>query len=151
AKGRLDEAIAEYRKAIDLQHDYAEAHCNLGHALRQRGDFAEALAALKRGHELGSKRKDWRYPSAQWVQQCERLLALDEKLPAIVKGDAQPADARERLQLAVLCQRYRKRHAAAARFFSDAFAAEPELADDLGKQFRYHAACSAALAGSGQG
>ena len=29
AKNQLDEAIAEYRKAIDLQPDYAEAHCNL--------------------------------------------------------------------------------------------------------------------------
>src|SRR5262249_34157052 len=87
---------------------------------------------------------------AQQLQECERLLALDKKLPAILKSDIQPADNQERLLLADLCRRYRKRYAA-ARFFSDAFAAEPKLADDLDKQFRYNAACSAALAAAGKG
>jgi hypothetical protein len=42
-------------------------------------------------------------------------------------------------------------HAAAARFYADAFAAEPRLADDLRFQHRYNAACAAALASCGQG
>jgi hypothetical protein len=33
-KGRLDEAIAEYREAIALDPRYAPAHNSLGHALR---------------------------------------------------------------------------------------------------------------------
>jgi tetratricopeptide (TPR) repeat protein len=143
AKGRLDEAIAAYRQAIKFQPDYAEAHCNLGQALRQRGDFADALAVLKRGHQLGSKRKDWRYPSAQWVEQCEGLLALDGKLPAILKGDAQPADNQERLQLADLC-RVKKRYVAAVGFFTDAFATEPKLTAIF--PHRYNAARAAACA-----
>ena len=28
--GRVDEAVAAYRKAIALKPDYAESHCNLG-------------------------------------------------------------------------------------------------------------------------
>src|SRR5262249_10876190 len=32
AKGRLDEAIDEYREAIRIQRDYPEAHCNLSNA-----------------------------------------------------------------------------------------------------------------------
>jgi serine/threonine-protein kinase len=151
AEGLLDESIAEFRQAIKFQPGYAEAHCNLGHALRQHGDFAEALAALKRGHELGTKRKDWRYPSAEWVKQCERLLALDEKLRAILKGAAKPADAQENAQLGDLCLRYRKRYVAAVGFFADAFAADPKLADDLRSEDRYNAACSAALAAAGKG
>jgi len=151
ARGRVDQAIAEYHKAIDIRPDYAGAHCNIGYSLLQRGDFAEALTALKCGHQLGSKRKDWGYPSAQWVQQCKQLLALDEKLPAILKGDAQPAENQERLQLADLCVKYKKRDVAAVGFFTDAFAADPKLADDLRLQHRYNAACSAALAGTGQG
>jgi superkiller protein 3 len=66
-KGRLDEAIKEYRQAIRLNPDYPEALCNLGHALRDKGQFTEALTHLRRGHELGSQRPDWRYPSAEWV------------------------------------------------------------------------------------
>jgi serine/threonine protein kinase/Tfp pilus assembly protein PilF len=67
----LDEAIREYRAAIELKPDYAEAHCNLGYVLRQQGKYAEALAALRQGHALGSKRPGWRYPSAQWVKDTE--------------------------------------------------------------------------------
>jgi Tfp pilus assembly protein PilF len=52
----LDEAIVSFRKAIALDPKRAAAHCNLGHALRSQGQFAEALAALQRGHELGSER-----------------------------------------------------------------------------------------------
>src|SRR5262249_29599016 len=76
---------------------------------------------------------------------------LDEKLSAIVKGAAQPADTTERLLLAELCRRYRQRYVAAARFYADAFAARPALADDLRSQHRYNAACAAALAGTGHG
>jgi serine/threonine-protein kinase len=150
-KGRLGEAITEYRHSIKFQPDHAETHCNLGHALRERGDFDKVLTALKRGHELGSKRKDWRYPSAQWVKECERLAGLEKKLPAILKGDARPTDNEERLLLAHMCLEYKKCYLAAVGFFTDAFATLRTLADDVHLPHRYNAACSAALAAAGQG
>jgi tetratricopeptide (TPR) repeat protein len=116
-------AIACYKQALALDPKYAEAHCNLGHALRDQGHFAPALQALQRGHQLGSPRPSWRYPSARWVDDCQRLLDLDARLSAILKGEDQPKDTAEQLALAVLCQRYKKRYAAAARFYADAFAA----------------------------
>jgi tetratricopeptide (TPR) repeat protein len=152
AQGKLAEAEAACRKAIALRPDYPEAHCNLGVALRDQGRFVEALAAMKRGHALGSPNPRWPYPSAQWVQQWERLVQLDGKLPAILSGREQPADAAERIALAELCQLpCKKCYAAAARFYADAFAAEPERAGDRPSDPRYNAACAAALAGSGQG
>jgi molybdopterin-binding protein len=42
------------------------------------------LSALKRGHQLGSTRPGWPYPSAQWVQQCQRLVELDARLQDIL-------------------------------------------------------------------
>jgi tetratricopeptide (TPR) repeat protein len=150
-KGRLDEAIAEFRGAIRLKKDYPEAHCNLGLALQQKGQFIEALVYLRRGHELGSKNPRWPYPSAQWARNCERLVELDGKLPAILSGQKQPADTAERLTLASLCQQHKHRHAAAVRFYNEAFADKPQLADDLNAGHRYNAACAAALAGCGQG
>jgi serine/threonine protein kinase/tetratricopeptide (TPR) repeat protein len=82
-KGRLNEAIAAYREAIGIQKDNPEAHCILGHALRDQGEFRQALEAVCRGHELGSKESwyMWPYPSGQWVWDCERLVELDGKLP----------------------------------------------------------------------
>jgi hypothetical protein len=41
--------------------------------------------------------------------------------------------------------------AAAARLYADAFAADPKLMEDIATGRRYNAACSAALASSGQG
>jgi tetratricopeptide (TPR) repeat protein len=143
-------AMRCYRNAIDLAPDFAQAHCNLGHALRDIGKFTEALAALKRGHGLGSRRNDRGSPSAQWVRHCEHLIELDRKLAAIFKGDAQPANATERLELASLCEMSCKRlHVAAARFCAEALAAEPKLADPLHGPIRYNAARNAILAAAG--
>jgi len=75
-RGRLDEAVAALRKAIALEPDHAESHCNLGLALWKQGELAPAVISLERGHELGSRRKDWRYPSAQWVRECRRQLEV---------------------------------------------------------------------------
>jgi tetratricopeptide (TPR) repeat protein len=151
-KGRLDDAIAHYKEAISLKKDYAKAHWILGFALQDQGRFADALAHLRRSHELGSKNANWPHPTAQWVKQCERLVELDGKLPAILSGLVQPTDTAERLALAELCQLPCKKHyAAAERFYSEAFAAEPKLAANLNAQHRYNAACAAALAARGQG
>jgi serine/threonine protein kinase/Flp pilus assembly protein TadD len=150
AKGQLEGAIAEYREVIRLKEDFAEAHCNLAGALRQQGEFREALAELRRGHELGSRSPRWRYPSAEWVRQGERLVELDEQLPAFLAGKTRPAGPAERIELAGLCS-LKRFHRAAARFYEEAFAAQPRLAEALGAGHRYNAACAAALAGCGRG
>jgi Flp pilus assembly protein TadD len=150
-KGILDEAITEYRKAIELKADYAEAHCNLGYLFRKQGRLADSLAELKRGHELGSKQPGWPYLSAEWVRQAEALVELEAKLPKILKGEAQPADVAERIALAEICGAYKKLPLASFRFYSDAFAAQPQLADDLQNPHRSNAACAAALARCGLG
>ena len=72
------------------------------------------------------------------------------KRAAILRGEARPADATEQLGLGELCT-LKKRYAAAARFYADAFTAEPKLADDLQRWNRYGAACAAALAAAGKG
>jgi serine/threonine-protein kinase len=152
AQGKLREAAVAYKEAIRLKPDYPEAHCSLGQALRRQGRFAEAVSALRRGHELGSKQANWPYPSAAWVREAKQLAALDAKLFKVLRGAAQPADAAERLGLAKFCQQYKKRYATAARFYAEAFAGEPKMAEDLrGTWNRYNAACAAALAGCGQG
>jgi eukaryotic-like serine/threonine-protein kinase len=151
-QGKLDEAVAAYREAIRLKPDLADAHCNLGHTLRDQGRFADALASLQRGHQLGSRDPAWRYPSAQWVQQCERLLKLDRQLAAALSGEKPPADAAERIALAEFCLlTCKKCSAAAARLYEEAFAIEPERAGDQPSPARYSAARAAALAGCGQG
>jgi tetratricopeptide (TPR) repeat protein len=150
-QGQLEGAIAEYREAIRLKQDFAEAHCNLGLVLIRLGQFREAIEELRRGHELGSRNPRWANPSAQWLRDAERLADLDARLPALLQDREQPKDADERLVLAQLCRFSKRLFAAAARWYSEAFAAQPGLADNLSAGHRYNAACAAALAGCAQG
>jgi tetratricopeptide (TPR) repeat protein len=149
-KGQVDEAIAAYRQAIRLKKDFAKAHCNLGSVLRRQGRFVEALKALRHGHELGAQRPDWRYPSARWVQQAERLVDLDRRLPAVLRGETTPASDALRFEFAQLCS-LKQLHAAAARFYDEGLAAQPGPAARQPSRQRYNGACAAALAGCGQG
>jgi tetratricopeptide (TPR) repeat protein len=150
SKGNVDDAITEYRKAIQNKEDYAEAHFNLGAALGRQGEVRKALAELRRGQELGSKNPGWRDPSGKEVRQCERLVELDGRLPGILEGTTKPAGVGERMELAALCS-LKRLNRAAVRFYEEAFAAEPTLADNLGARCRYNAARAAALAGCGEG
>jgi tetratricopeptide (TPR) repeat protein len=149
AQRKPDEAVAAYRKAIEVRPGYAEAHCNLGNLYLSLGQFAQALEALRKGHELGRQQPGWRYPSDRWVKDCERLLALERRLPDVLAGrDASPA---EQLSLADLCRGYLKRYAVAALLYDRAFAAEPKLAEVLNAHYRYNAACAALLGAGGKG
>jgi tetratricopeptide (TPR) repeat protein len=143
-------AISCYQKAIELDPTYAEAHCNLGQALRRQGHFAQALQALKRGHQLGSQRPNWHHPSARWVEECQRLLELDTRLPALLKREDQAKDAAELVAFARLCT-LKKLNVTAARFYEQAFSLKPELAEDFKAAHRYNAACAAACASDGKG
>jgi tetratricopeptide (TPR) repeat protein len=147
---RRDEAEAEFRALLRVRPDDAEALCNLGHALLRQGRFVEALEALRRGHKIGSQHPDWPHATGRWVEVAERMPDLDGKLPAVLKG-GDPGDTAQQLGLAYLCQIRYELYATSARLYARAFTADPKLADDLGRQHRYNAACMAALAAAGQG
>lgn len=150
SEGSPREALAHFQRTVELDPNNAGAHCELGNCLRNQGRFAESLAAFRHGHELGSKQPGWSQPSAQWVRDGERRAALEARLPEFLEGTATPRDNAERLDLAQMCGA-KKLCRAAAGFFAAAFAADAAIADDLGSWRRYNAACSAALAASGQG
>jgi tetratricopeptide (TPR) repeat protein len=53
-QGKLDEATAEFRQALELDPAYAPAHANLGSALALRGESKEAAYHYLRAIELDS-------------------------------------------------------------------------------------------------
>jgi hypothetical protein len=83
------------------------------------------------------------------LQRCQRLRALEGRLPAIVQGTDRPAAA-DCLDLAELCF-VKDHYATAARLYAEALAATPQLTEDLRAGHRFNAARAAALAGSGHG
>jgi tetratricopeptide (TPR) repeat protein len=152
-KGRLDEAIAEYREALRIQKDFAVALFQLGTTLVEKGEFREAAEVLRRGDEANSHSPKWPHAEAQSrLREAQRLARLDERLAAVLQGTGQATDAAEQLALARHCQLpCRRLHAAAARFFAEAFAQDARIAEDItGIPHRYNAACAAAVAGCGQ-
>jgi serine/threonine-protein kinase len=84
------------------------------------------------------------------VRECEHLVELDRKLPGFLERKTTPASPSERIELAGLCS-LKGLNSAAARFYADAFTADPQQADDPRTAHRYNAACAAALAGCGKG
>jgi serine/threonine protein kinase/Tfp pilus assembly protein PilF len=136
-QGKLDAAVAAFCEAIKHKPDYAEAYFNLGLVLGDQGQLEQALTQLP-------------HASAKLIQEAKELVLLDAKLPKILSGDQEPAGTAERLALARLCcLPCRQFYAAAARFYTEAFTAEPKLMDNLQAAHRYDAACAAVLAGCG--
>jgi tetratricopeptide (TPR) repeat protein len=53
--GRMDEAIAAYRRAIEIRPYFAILHHNLGLALREAGQEEEAQRELEKARSRGYK------------------------------------------------------------------------------------------------
>jgi serine/threonine-protein kinase len=116
----------------------------------QQSQFDKAALALKKAGELFPESDPHHEIARRLRQSCPRYAILDPRLPEFLRGTEKPASAAEQFDLAQLC--FSKKHyAAAARFWRDAFTAEPERAEAVPEATRYDAACAAALAACGQG
>ncbi len=51
-RGRLDEAVAQYRKSLEVDPNYTRAHFNLGTALFSQGRYDEAILHYRKALEL---------------------------------------------------------------------------------------------------
>jgi hypothetical protein len=118
---------------------------------------AKSLASLpqaerKEWHKLWEEVETLRKRGAQErLRNAEIVADSRARLPALLAGKQKAKNADERITLARFCQTEKMLFAASARGYSEAFAEEPKLAEDLSAQHRYNAACAAALAGCGQG
>jgi len=148
--GRHDDALREFREVVRLAPEHAEAQFDLARSLSGQGDYAGALAMYRKGHALASKQPGWQYPSAQWVADAERAVALAPRLPAVLRDEEKPKDTAEGLAFAKMAYD-REQFASSARLYTDALAADQKLGDDREVPPRYDAACAAALAAAGQG
>jgi tetratricopeptide (TPR) repeat protein len=144
-KGDADGAIAHLRKAVQIDARQAAAHDALAAALLRSGRFAAARAAAQRGLDLFPGTEPLRPAMRQTLEQCDHVLALDSRLPALFRAQVRPENASERLAQARLYRDYGRPYAA-ARLYAAAFAAKPALADNLDSRNRFDAACAAVRA-----
>jgi serine/threonine protein kinase/Flp pilus assembly protein TadD len=143
-------AILEFRRALAIDPRLIQARANLGEALLAQGEFATAQQVLRYCLQMLSQRHPLRDPVQKLLQQCRQALQTEQRVNAVLQGQAQPTGAAEQLQLAGFCRQY-GRSPAAARLYAAALAAQPALAEDLARGYRHQAACAAALAAAGQG
>ena len=149
-KGLFDEATISFREALRLKPDYAEVHCDLGLTQRQQGLFREALVSLKKGHALGSRRSDWKHPSADWIAKSERLAVVEDRvLDAVEKGTL--LGLQEDPKEVCLVLRAREKHLLRARWLAARLESEPAHRANPDTGLRLEVARAAALTGSGRG
>ncbi len=143
--GYIDEAVDAFREAIRLDPRFTPTHVDLARALLARGEFRAARDTI------APDRRAPRSPSrTELVRKARRMIALDARLPALLRDQDHPTDNAECVEFAQLCSA-RQMYATSARLWSEAFTAQPGFADDRGAENRYQAARAAALAGCGRG
>ena len=147
--GRTDEAIVAFRQAIHVDPRFWPASVGLARALLIEGEFADSLRAVDIGDDVRHPfRRDADPPLI--ARKAERMIALDARLRAFLDRRDRPTSASETIDFARLCA-YKKLYRTSALLWSDAFAAQSDLADLVGEENRYEAARAAALAGCGLG
>ncbi|CAN5402624.1 tetratricopeptide repeat protein [soil metagenome] len=57
--GRLDEAIASYRRSLQMNPNHADAMANMGLAYFQQSKLPESIEAFERALRMGPPRADW--------------------------------------------------------------------------------------------
>jgi serine/threonine protein kinase/Flp pilus assembly protein TadD len=156
ARWDLQGAIHSLQKALLLEpkvsqsrHDpnWANVHAALGECLIVYGDFAHARASLRQA----SQRVPRTHPLSLFIEdqlaQCQRCLEWEQALNAILAGKRIAKDSQERIELACIAALPAKQlSATAVRFYTEAFQAEPSLADDVPSGYRFNAACAAVRA-----
>ncbi len=179
--GDLPGAIAEFREAIRITPGLVatDVGFNLSLALARTGDVAGAMTVVRQaiqqepGHRLNPvpllgaivvmnhkeesirtlrrirEHSDGDRAVIDWVNRAialiERIAVVGPQLPRILHSASRSDDC-----YADACAR-RRFFSASVTLWTAAFALEPALADNLKKEYRYHAAAAAAMAGSGQG
>jgi tetratricopeptide (TPR) repeat protein len=152
-QGQFSEAIELFGQALRINQNNAVVQFNLGKALLADGKYVQARDAVRRALELvGTDQtlRDLFMQTMRELQDCDRLPALEARLPAILQEKDKPANAAEALQFAWLCES-RLHFADAARLYAYSFEADPKPANDLSAGYRYIAARCAALAAAGWG
>jgi tetratricopeptide (TPR) repeat protein len=96
-KGKIDEAMVQYREAVRIKPEWAEAHNNLGGALENKGQLAEALNQFVESIKLKPGLAAAHYNLANALAETGRLEDAISELQKAVKLKPDYTDARYNL------------------------------------------------------
>jgi arylsulfatase A-like enzyme/Tfp pilus assembly protein PilF len=101
-RGRFDDAIANYRKALALKPDYDLAVINMANAYRGLGRDDEALAGYRRYLQLDPNNAHVEYEAAQILIDTGRFQDASALLNAALKAEPTMAAARNALGIVAI-------------------------------------------------
>lgn len=125
ADGHMDDAAAHYRRAIELQPDYAPAYNNLGVMQRAAGKVDDAIATYRQALSLKGDYPDAHYNLANALLEKNRPQEAAEHFKIALRSIPDSAGAANNLGIALAAQ---DRPADAVAAFRAAVAAEPNSA-----------------------
>ena len=141
---RSDDSVSEYRRAVELKPDFAEAHLNLGLALTDAKDFAGAAGAFQRAAELMPGQARPRYLAGLAFERSGNILGAIAQYELAAPLDPNNFDIFFRLGMALLradrAEDAEKQLRAAIALRSDSEAAHGALIDALLRQKKTDAA-----------
>lgn len=95
-QGKLDEAVESYRKSLEINPDFANAHYNLGLAYAEQKKFALANEHAQKAYALGIALPGLRSKLAAagaWKEIEARPAEKEQKAPEPATAEAKPAPA----------------------------------------------------------
>ena len=123
--GRFDDAVARYRRALEIQPDYVPAFNNLGVTLRAQGRVDEAIRVYEDGLRVRDDYPDLHYNLANALLQVNRANEAAAHLRRAGDSDPDSAGVHNNLGTALAEQ---GRFADAIAEFDRALALEPQSA-----------------------
>ncbi|UCD80735.1 MAG: tetratricopeptide repeat protein, partial [Desulfobacterales bacterium] len=126
--GRVAEAVKQFRRALDMKHDYADAHYNLGSALARQGELEQGIRHFSETLRLQPKHLRALNDMGVALVLLGRYREAMEYLEAALKINPSDADVHSNLGFAL------KRLGdpdGAVRHLSKALAIDPDHADAL--------------------
>lgn len=122
ADNRMEEAIARYRRAIELQPDHAPAYNNLGTALRAQGKLDEAVDTYERALSINGSYPDAHYNLANALLEKHEPDKAAAHFQVALASIPDSVETRNNLGIALMNQRQYDEAIAA---FRGALAIEP--------------------------
>ena len=132
-----DLAIAEYRKALDLEYEFPDAHLNLAMALADRGLMEEAVAELEIAHRQSPEDETIQHELACCLIDLERFPEAIAHLKKIIKSHPEHVEAFVDLGIAFTAQGF---YAEADSILAEALRIDPH---DFAAHYHLAALCAA--------
>ena len=96
-RGRLEEAVACYRRSLQIQANFAEPHVNLGNALKELGRMDEAVASYGRALRINPEFAPAHYNLGNALQDLGQFEAAEASLRRALAMSPDVADVHHSL------------------------------------------------------